>query len=159
MASDWYDTATVALGVFLLNAMLVIGVIQVLNRYVDFSIELYWTYEVARTMLALMTILAIPYLFKRDADISFLPVLRRVTSQTDRFLLIRNVLMSGLSIVLVWSASLAYVTSGDTTLPTVSWFKIAWGYLFFGVAAAVLFVVVLSDTKRRLEAILGGSDV
>ncbi|MFB6251059.1 MAG: TRAP transporter small permease [Halobellus sp.] len=159
MASDWYDRATVAVGVLLLNAMLVVGVIQVLNRYVGFPIELYWTYEVARTMLALMTILGIPYLFKRDGDISFLPVLRRVTSQTDRFLLVRNVLMSGLSIVLVWSAYLAYLTSGDTTLPTVTWFKIAWGYVFFGAAAAILFVIVVSDTKRRLEEVLGGSDV
>jgi TRAP-type C4-dicarboxylate transport system permease small subunit len=159
MGSDWFDKVTVAIGVIMLNAMLVVGVVQVLNRYVGIPIELYWTYEVARTTLALMTIVAIPYLFRNDADISFLPVLRRITSRTDQFLLIRNVLMGALSVILVWSAYLAYGTAGDTGLPTINWFKVGWGYLLFGVAAAVLFVVVIGDTKRRIDEIRGGSDV
>lgn len=159
MGSDWFDKVTVAIGVIMLNVMLVVGIIQVLNRYVDVSIELYWTYEVARTTLALMTIIAIPYLFRNDADISFLPVLRRITTRTNQFLLIRNVLMGALSVIFVWSAYLAYGTAGDTGLPTISWFKVGWGYLLFGVAAAVLFVVVIGDTKRRIDEIRGGSDV
>lgn len=159
MEGDWFDKVTVAIGVIMLNAMLVVGVVQVLNRYVEIPMELYWTYEVARTTLALMTIIAIPYLFRNDADISFLPVLRRITSRTDQFLLIRNVLMGALSVILVWSAHLAYGTAGDTGLPTISWFKVAWGYLLFGVAAAALFVVVIGDTKRRIDEIRGESDV
>ncbi|QCC48053.1 TRAP transporter small permease [Halobellus limi] len=159
MGSDWFDKVTVAIGVIMLNAMLVVGVVQVLNRYVEVPFELYWTYEVARTTLALMTIVAIPYLFRNDADISFLPVLRRVTSRTDRFLLVRNVLMALLSVIFVWSAYVAYGTAGDTGLPTISWFKVGWGYLLFGVAAAILLVVVIGDTKRRVEQIRGGSDV
>mgnify|MGYP000395095937 CR=1 FL=1 len=150
---------TVTVGVVLLNVMLVVGLIQVLNRYVEVPIDLYWTYEVARTILAMMTIIAIPYLFKNDADISFLPVLRRITSGTDRFLLIRNALMAALSVVLAYSAYLAYGTAGDTGLPTVSWFKVGWGYLLFGVAAVVLLVVVIGDTKRRIDEIRGGTDV
>lgn len=159
MESDWYDNVTAAIGVIMLNGMLVVGIIQVASRYVSIPIELYWTYEVASTLLALMTIVAIPYLFKTDGDISFLPVLRRITSDIDRFLLIRNVLMAALSVVLVWSAYLAFGTAGDTTLATVNWFKVGYGYFLFGVIAAILFVFVVTDTKRRIEKVLGGTDV
>lgn len=157
MESDLFDRITVAIGVIMLNLMLVVGILQVLNRYVEFPIGLYWTYEVARTTLAMMTIIALPYLFKNDSDISFLPVLQRVTSRTDELLLARNVLMSFLAIVLVWSAYLAYGTAGDTGLPMIGWFKIGWGYLLFGVASALLLVVVLSDTRQRVGEILGGA--
>ncbi|MFA1610663.1 TRAP transporter small permease subunit [Halobellus rubicundus] len=156
MGTDWFDRITVAIGVLLLHVMLVVGVVQVLSRYVSFPIDLYWTYEVARTTLALLSILAIPYLFKNNADISFLPVLRRITDRTDQLLLVRNVLMGGLSVVLVWSAYVAAQTAGDTGLPLISWFKVGWGYLFFGVSAAVLLVAVLDDTRRRLGEIREG---
>lgn len=159
MESDWYDNVTAAIGVIILNGMLAVGIIQVISRYVNVPIELYWTYEVASTLLALMTIVAIPYLFRNEADISFLPVLKRITSTIDRFLLIRNVLMGALSVVLVWSAYLAYGTAGDTTLATVNWFKIGYGYFVFGVIAAILFVFVVADTRRRIENVRGGSDV
>jgi len=156
MGTDWFDRVTVAIGVILLHIMLVVGVVQVLSRYVSFPIDLYWTYEVARTTLALLSILAIPFLFKNNADISFLPVLRRITDRTDQLLLARNVLMGFLAVVLVWSAYVAAETSGDTGLPLISWFKVGWGYLFFGVSAAVLFVAVVDDTRRRLGEIRGG---
>lgn len=159
MESDWFDRITVALGVLMLNCMLIVGILQVLSRYISFPIEIYWTYEVARTLLALMTILAIPYLFKNEADISFIPVLKRITSRTDEFLLIRNVLMAFLSAVLVVSAYRATMVSGDVGLPMISWFKVGWGYTFFGVSAAVLFVVVAFNTRRRLREIRGGSNV
>ncbi|WP_049987075.1 TRAP transporter small permease [Halobellus rufus] len=157
MASDWFDRITVVVGVIMLNVMLVVGLLQVLNRYIDLPASLPWTYEVARTTLAMLSIIAIPYLFKNDADISFLPVLRRVTSRTDQLLLVRNVLMAFFSVVLVWSAYLAAQTAGDTGLPLISWFKVGWGYLLFGAASAALFVVVLTDTKQRVGDIIGGT--
>ncbi|WP_144901454.1 TRAP transporter small permease [Halobellus captivus] len=159
MASDWFDRVTVAVGVIMLNIMLVVGLLQVVNRYIDLPVSLPWTYEVARTTLAFLAILGIPYLFKNDSDISFLPVLRRITSRTDQLLLVRNVLMAFLSALLVWSAYVATGTSGDTGLPLLSWFKVGWGYTFFGVAAAVLFVVVVTDTKQRVGNLIGGNDV
>lgn len=157
MELDSFDRIIEAIGVVMLNLMLVVGILQVLNRYITFPIGLYWTYEVARTTLAMMTIIALPYLFKNNSDISFLPVLKRVTSRTDELLLARNALMAFLTVVLVWSAYLAYGTAGDTGLPMIGWFKIGWGYLLFGVSSAILFVVVLSDTRQRLVNIRGGA--
>ncbi|NHN60213.1 MULTISPECIES: TRAP transporter small permease [Halorussus] len=157
MESDWFDRITVAIGVIMLNIMLVVGTVQVMSRYVEFPIALYWTYEVARTILAMMSIIAIPYLFKNNADISFLPVLERVTSRTDQLLLVRNALMGILAVVLVWSAYVAYGTAGDTSLAMIDWFKVGWGYLLFGVASGLLFVMVLSDTKRRISEMFGGA--
>lgn len=156
MALDWFDRATEVVGVTLLNVMLIVGLLQVINRYIDLPVSLPWTYEVARTTLAFLTIVGLPYLFKNDSDISFLPVLRRVAPRIDELLLVRNVLMAFLSVVLVWSAILATQTSGDTGLPLLGWFKIGWGYTAFGVAAAVLFLVVLGDTGRRVRGVLGG---
>lgn len=157
MALDWFDRITEVIGVVLLNLMLVVGLIQVINRYIDLPASLPWTYEVARTTLAFLTIIGLPYLFKNDSDISFLPVLRRITSHTDKLLLLRNVLMICLSIILVWSAVVATRTAGDTGLPLLGWFKVGWGYSLFGVSAAVLLLVVLDDTKRRIGAVLGGT--
>lgn len=159
MASDWYDKCTVAIGVTMLNVMLGVGLIQVLNRYYTLPIDLYWTYEVARTLLGLMTIIAIPYLFKNNSDISFLPVLQRITTRTDTFLLGRNILVGFLAIAFIWSAYLASGTAGDQGLPMIGWFKVRWAYLLFGVSSALLFVVILTDTKERLQRILGGTDV
>lgn len=158
MALDWLDRITTVIGVITLNAMLIVGLLQVLTRYVSFPIELYWTYEVARTLLALMTIAAIPYLFKNEADISFLPVLERITDRTDRFLLLRNVLVAFLAVTLVVSAYQATVVSGDVSLPLINWFKVGWGYSLLGVSAALLLVVVALDTRDRIRAIRGGFD-
>ncbi|WP_336022282.1 TRAP transporter small permease [Halobellus salinisoli] len=159
MGSDWFDRVTVGIGVIMLNIMLVVGLLQVVSRYVDLPASLPWTYEVARTTLALMTIIGLPYLFKNDSDISFLPVLQRITTRTDQLLLARNVLMAFLSVLLVWSAYVAAQTAGDTGLPLISWFKVGWGYLLFGASSAVLFVVVVNDTRERVGDILGGNNV
>jgi len=157
MASDWFDRITVALGVLMLNGMLIVGLLQVLGRYVSIPIGITWTYEVAQTLLALMTILAIPYMFKNEGDISFVPVLKRVTTRTNELLLIRNVLMAFLAVVFVVSAHRATTVSGDTTLALVDWFKIAWAYSFFGVSAAVLLIAIAFNTRQRIVAIRGDS--
>lgn len=159
MVSDGFDRVTVAIGVAMLYFMLAVGLLQVLNRYVDLPYSVYWTYEAARTTLALMTIIALPYLFKNDSDISFLPVLRRITDRTDAFLLIRNILVSVLALTLIWSAYVAAENAGNLGLPMISWFKVRWGYMLFGVSSALLFVMVLSDTKQRINRIRGGTDV
>lgn len=159
MESDWFDRITVALGVLMLNSILVVGILQVLGRYVSVPFEITWTYEVARTLLALMTILALPYMFKTEADISFVPVLERITTKTNELLLVRNVLMAFLSAVFVVSAHRATTISGDTTLPLIDWFKIGWGYSFFGVSAAVLLIVIAFNTRQRISDIRGDSSV
>jgi len=143
----------------MLNIMLVVGLLQVLSRYFTFPVPLYWTYEIARTFLALMTIIALPYMFKNESDISFLPVLKRITSRTDELLLLRNVFMAVLAAVLVVSAYLAAVLEGDVSLPMIGWFKIGWGYTLLGVSAALLLGVVILDTKRRFGALRGDADV
>lgn len=119
----------------------------------------YWTYEAARTLLALMTIIAIPYLFKNESDISFLPVLRRITTRTDKLLIIRNVFMGFLAIILVWSGHLAFGIAGDQTLPSISWFKIRYGYGLFAVASAILLIYIVSDMRKRITQILGEDNV
>lgn len=143
----------------MLLVMLIVGIIQVLNRYVGLPWGLQWTYEVARTFLALMTIIAIPYLFKNNSDISFLPVLQRVTSRTDEILLARNIMVGLLAVILVRSSFLAYETSGQVGLPLLRWFKVGWGYLLIGVASAILFVLIVVDTRDRVTQALGGDDV
>jgi TRAP-type C4-dicarboxylate transport system permease small subunit len=159
MTGGWFDRITVAIGVVMLNIMLVVGLLQVLSRYFSFPVPLYWTYEIARTFLALMTIIALPYMFKNESDISFLPVLKRITSRTDELLLLRNVFMAVLAAVLVVSAYLAAVLEGDVSLPMIGWFKIGWGYTLLGVSAALLLGVVILDTKRRFGALRGDADV
>lgn len=159
MAFDWYDKLTVAVGVVMLNVMLVVGVLQVLNRYLPIPISLFWTYEIAQTFLGLMTIIGIPYLFRHDSDISFLPVLRRLTSRIDELMLVRNFFMLILGIVLVWSAYLATAIAGDQSLPNLSWFKVWWGFSLFGVSAFVLIIMIFADTRNRIKNIRGDTDV
>jgi len=159
MTGGWFDRITVAIGVIMLNIMLVVGLLQVLSRYFTFPVPLYWTYEIARTVLALMTIIALPYMFRNESDISFLPVLRRITSRTDELLLLRNVFMAVLASILVVSAYLAAVLEGDVSLPMIGWFKIGWGYTLLGVSSALLLGVILLDTKSRLSGLQGDTDV
>ncbi|WP_336338646.1 TRAP transporter small permease subunit [Haloarcula brevis] len=159
MTGGWFDRITVAIGVLMLNVMLVVGLLQVLSRYFSFPVPLYWTYEIARTFLALMTIIALPYMFKNESDISFLPVLKRITERTDELLLLRNVFVAVLAAVLVVSAYLAAVLEGDVSLPMIGWFKIGWGYTLLGVSAAFLLGVIILDTKDRLSTLRGDADV
>lgn len=159
MASDWFDRLTVAIGVIILNIMLVVGILQVLNRYVTMPISVYWTYEVARTLLALMTIIAIPYLFKNESDISFLPVLKRITTRTDILLILRNVFMLVLAGVLVWSAYAATLVAGDQGLPMIGWFKVGWGFSLVGISALLLIIMIGIDTRNRVRDIRGDTNV
>jgi TRAP-type C4-dicarboxylate transport system permease small subunit len=159
MASDWYDRITVAIGVIMLNVMLAVGVLQVLNRYLPIPVPLTWTYEIGQTFLALMTIIGIPYLFKHDSDISFLPVLEQVTNRVDELMLIRNVFMLILGVVLVWSAVVATQIAGDQSLPNLSWFKVGWGFMLFGASAFVLIIMILFDTRDRAKELRGDTDV
>lgn len=156
---DTVDRVTAVLGVALLNAMLVLGLMQVLRRYVAFPISVYWTGEVSRTFLAFMTLVSLPYLFKHESDISFLPLLKNVVSRLDTLLLARNLFVIVLSVVFVWSAYLAVGAAGDTGLPTLRWFKIRWGYMLVGVSFATLLVYVVADTYDRIERLRGDSDV
>lgn len=39
MALDWFDRATEIVGVTLLNGMLIVGLLQVINRYVDLPVN------------------------------------------------------------------------------------------------------------------------
>jgi TRAP-type C4-dicarboxylate transport system permease small subunit len=159
MAQDWFDKLSVSVGVLLLGVILVVGILQVLNRYVGLPINLLWTFEVARTLLAFMTLMGLPYLFKHNSDISFLPVLKRITTRTDAFLLVRNAILLVFSLVLVWSAYLANITTGDVGLPMIGWFKVGWGFIFLGLSFLGLFMYVLIDTRNRLEAIRSGTNV
>ncbi|GKZ15202.1 hypothetical protein HAL_30830 [Haladaptatus sp. T7] len=135
--------------------MLVVGLLQVVSRYITFPIDLNWTYVVARTALALMTIIALPYLFQNEADISFLPVLKRIITRTDQVLLVRNILMAFFSATLVLSAYRATSVSGDTALPMIEWFKVGWAYNLIALSAACLFIVVVLDTHKRVTEFLG----
>ncbi len=159
MAQNWLDRITTAVGVVLLNVMLVVGLLQVVSRYIDFPFDLNWTYVVARTVLALMTVIALPYLFKNDADISFLPVLKRVITRTDQVLFVRNILMAFFSATLVLSAYQATGVSGDTALPMIEWFKVGWAYELVALSAAGLFIVIVLDTRKRVTEFLGSTNV
>ncbi|WP_231189102.1 TRAP transporter small permease subunit [Haladaptatus sp. DYF46] len=155
MAQNWLDRITTTIGVVLLNVMLVVGLLQVASRYITFPIDLNWTYVVARTALALMTIIALPYLFQNEADISFLPVLKRIITRTDQVLFVRNILMAFFSATLVLSAYRATNVSGDTALPMIGWFKVGWAYNIIALSAACLFIVVVLDTRKRVTEFLG----
>lgn len=152
------DRVVGVLGVILLNSMLILGIMQVLRRYVDLPIAVYWTGEVSRTFLALITLISLPYLFVHDADISFLPLLKNVISNLDVLLLIRNMFLAFLSAILVWSAYLAVGAAGDTGLPTLQWFKLWWGYAFIGMSFGTLLVYVLIDTRERIKQVIGETD-
>lgn len=159
MSQDPFDKLSVSIGVFLLGVILLVGILQILNRYVGLPINLQWTFEVARTLLAFLTLAGLPYLFKHDSDISFLPVLQRITTRTDSFLLMRNVILLAFSLIMVWSSYLANNVTGDVGLPMIGWFKVGWGFMFLGVSFLVLFVYVAIDTRDRLEKIRGESHV
>ncbi|MFC7205319.1 TRAP transporter small permease [Haloferax namakaokahaiae] len=159
MAQDWFDKLSIAVGVSLLGIILLVGIIQILNRYVGIPINLNWTFEVARTFLAFLTLAGLPYLFKHDSDISFLPVLQRITTRTDSFLLLRNVILLAFSVIMVWSSYLANNVTGDVGLPMIGWFKVGWGFMFLGLSFALLFVYVLIDTRDRLKVIKGEANV
>jgi TRAP-type C4-dicarboxylate transport system permease small subunit len=159
MAQDRFDTVSTAVGVSLLGVILLVGIAQILNRYVGLPINLQWTFEVARTLLAFLTLAGLPYLFKHNSDISFLPVLQRITDRTDSFLLMRNVILLAFSVIMVRSSFLANSTTGDVGLPMIGWFKVGWGFLFLGLSFALLFVYVAMDTRDRLAAIRGQSNV
>lgn len=159
MAQDWFDRTSSVVGVVLLSIIFVVGILQILNRYVGMPIDLYWTYEVARTLLAVLTLAGLPFLFKHDSDISFLPVLRRITERTDLFLLLRNVILLVFSAIMAWSAHLANNSTGNVGLPMIAWIKVGWGFLFLGVSFSILFIYILLDTRERISRIRGGADV
>jgi TRAP-type C4-dicarboxylate transport system permease small subunit len=158
MESDRFDLATVGLGILLLNLMLLVGLLRIIARFVELPINTYWTGGVLQTGLAFMTIVGIPYLFKNEADISFLPVLKRITSHTNILLLIRNGILVVFSAAMVWSSYLVYSIAGDRTLPTLQWFQIRWGYTLLGVSFAVLIGYILIDTRDRISKIWGDRD-
>lgn len=157
--TDVVDRVTSVLGVLFLNAMLILGLLQVLRRYADLPVSVYWTGELSRTFLAFMTLVSLPYLFKHESDISFLPLLKNVMPRLDALLFFRNLFLLLLSGVVVWSAYLAVGAAGDTGLPTLRWFKIWWGYALIGVSFAGLLVYVLADTRGRIKQFRGDSDV
>lgn len=145
------DKITILNGVVLLNLMLVLGILQILQRHVNVPVSLYWTGEISRTILAFLALATIPYLFKNEADISFLPVIKRVTSHTDAILLVRNIFLIFFSVIFVWSSFLAYQTSGGATLPTLRWFKLRWAFILTGLSFGSLLVYVLLDTRNRIR--------
>lgn len=159
MGRDWFDKITSIVGVTLLGIILIVGILQIVNRYVSLPLDLYWTYEVARTLLAVMTLAGLPFLFKNNSDISFLPVLQRITDRTDAFLLIRNVILLIFTPVMVWSSYLAYDTTGDVGLPMIGWIKVGWGFIFLGICFGLLFLFVVLDTRERMLEIRGAHDV
>ena len=148
---ELFDRTTVLVGVVLLNVMFVLGLLQATARYVDLPFSVYWSGEVTRHLLAVMTIVAIPYLFKNDSDISFLPVLERLVTRLDLLLIIRNIFLLGFSIVLVYSSWLTYNISYQVTLPTLRWVKLRWAYAVFGVIAAIFFILIVIDTRTRIR--------
>ncbi len=156
--ADLYDRSTVLVGVILLNLMFVLGLLQATARYVDLPFSVYWSGEVTRHLLSVMTVIAIPYLFKNDSDISFLPVLERVVTRLDLLLIIRNIFLLGFSIVLVYSSWLTYNISYQVTLPTLRWVKLRWAYAVFGVIAMILFIFIVIDTRTRIQEMAITSD-
>lgn len=159
MEYDWYDRITATIGVIMLTIMLAVGILQVLNRYLPVPIPLTWTYEVAQTFIGLMAIVGIPYLFRHDSDISFLPVLKRVTSRVNELMLVRNLFMLVLGTVLVRSAVLATRVAGDQSLPNLDWFKIGWGFMIFGASISILIIMIFVDTRDRIRELRSDTDV
>jgi TRAP-type C4-dicarboxylate transport system permease small subunit len=149
------DRVVGGLGVVLLNSMLVLGLLQVLQRYVGLPVAVYWTGEVSRTFLAFIALIALPYLFVHEADISFLPLLKNLVTNLNLLLLVRNVFLVLLSVLMVWSAYLAIGAASDTGLPTLRWFKLWWGYALSGVSFGFLLMYVLLDTRNRVQRIAG----
>ena len=149
--ADLYDRATVLVGFVLLNTMFALGLIQATARYVDLPFSVYWSGEVTRHFLSVMTIIAIPYLFKNDSDISFLPVLERIVTRMDVLMIFRNVFLLGFTVVLGYSSWLVYNISYQVTLPTLRWVKIRWAYAIFGAIAVLLFIFIIIDTRTRIR--------
>lgn len=153
------DGVTLIVSLILFHLMLVMGSIQIINRYLDIPFSVYWAGEVTRTAMVFLTLMLVPYLFVHQLDISFLPVLKQIFgSHLEAVLLIRNLVLVVFSSLMVWSSYLSYIQSDAVTLPTVGWFLVRWVYLFMGLAFAVLLVYVLIDTKRKVFVALGRAE-
>jgi len=150
------DGITQALGIFLFHLMLFTGLIQIVNRFVNVSIPLYWAGEVTRTLMVFLTLVAVPYLFIHNQDISFLPVVEKLPARYyNTVILIRNLLVFIIAAIMVWSAYLSYFQSGDITLPTIQWFFIRWIYAAMGLAFFLLSIAVVVDTAKRFRTLVG----
>jgi len=153
------DGVTLVVSLILFHLMLVMGSIQIINRYLDIPFSVYWAGEVTRTAMVFLTLMLVPYLFAHQLDISFLPVLKQIFgSRLEAVLLIRNLVLVVFSSLMIWSSYLSYLQSDAVTLPTVGWFLVRWVYLFMGLAFAALLVYVLVDTKRKVFVALGRAE-
>jgi len=152
------DGITQALGILFFHVMLITGSVQIVNRFVDVSIGLYWVGEVTRIVLVFLTLTALPYLFVNNLDISFLPVVEKLPErQYNVVLVVRNLLVLLIAAVMIWSSYLSFFQSGDITLPTIRWFFIRWIYAFMGVAFSFLLLYTGIDTARRIHTLAGNS--
>ncbi|MFC6893606.1 TRAP transporter small permease subunit [Halopenitus salinus] len=134
--------------------MLITGLIQIFNRFIDISVGLYWVGEITRTTLVFLTLVALPYLFKHNLDISFLPILERFSNETYNVLiLVRNILLIGFLVIMVQSSYLSYYQVNSITLPTIRWFYIRWIYAVMAVSFGATIVYVISDTLGKLIAL------
>lgn len=153
------DGFVLVISFVLFHVMLVVGAVQIINRYVGLPFGVYWAGEAARTAMVLLTLTLLPYLFYKELDISFLPILKKLSeARLNLVLLVRNLLLVGFSASMVWSAYLAYFQSAQTTLPTIGWFRLRWMYLFMGASFLVLLGYVLVDTKWKVQETLASGE-
>jgi len=154
-AENPFDATVQGIGFVVFHIMLLTASIRIVNRFFDVPISLFWVGEMTRTGLVVLTLVAVPYLFVHELDISFLPVVEKLPDHYyNTVLVIRNALLIVLSGVMVWSSYVSYEQSRDITLPTVQWFPVRWVYALMGVAFFSMLLFVLTDIKKKVVSVV-----
>jgi TRAP-type C4-dicarboxylate transport system permease small subunit len=155
VAENPFDALIQAVGFAVFHIMLLTASIRIINRFFHIPISLFWVGEITRTGLVVLALIAVPYLFVHELDISFLPVVEKLPErQFNTILVLRNALLIVLAGVMIWSSYLSYGLSGDITLPTVQWFPIRWMYALMGAAFVVMLLFVLVDIKNKIRSLV-----
>ena len=150
-----FDALIQGVGFVVFHLMLVTASIRIANRFFNIPISLFWVGEITRTGLVVLALIAVPYLFIHELDISFLPVVEKLPDQYfNTVLVLRNALLIILSTLMIWSSYVSYEQSGDITLPTVRWFPIRWIYALMGAAFFVMLLFVLTDIKNKAISVV-----
>ena len=131
-------------GVVLLIVLFSLTALQIIARQV--SVSLPWPGQVAQYLLVAAVFLALPLLFRTKEDISFRPLLDKVSYETKRklYLFGDGVLIILFVFVAVSATQAAQFTLG-IGLSSVRWLRIGYVYLFIGAIVLVTILPVLEE--------------
>lgn len=132
-------------GVLLLAVLVLLSALQIAARMIGVSLP--WPGQVAQYLLVAFTFLALPVLFRTGEDISFRPLLKRLSYGKRRMLyLFGNTVLALFFVFVAASATQAAEFRMGTGLSSVRWLKIGYVYLFMGLMMLVTILPIVEET-------------